>query len=144
MTVWQVQPLAKRYLRGRPAMQRVGTGRAATVTAPAGTRAGWRSAPPPLAVRPGTSVAPALGWLLGGYALITGLVGWMLSTGHARDEPILALAPLSLLISICVAVGALGVTVFAGRRYFVGAMAVLGLGVGIAVASACALVTAAL
>ena len=84
-----------------------------------------------------------LGWLLGGYALISALVAWALSTGHAQSQPIQALAPVSLVISIFVALGALAVLVFGNsRQNIMPAVGTLGLSVGIAVASAGALLTA--
>jgi hypothetical protein len=131
MTVWQVQPWAKRFLRARPAVR------------PLAERPAIRAGPAPGTALPrrGMNIGLALGWLLGGYALITALVAWMLSTGHAQDGPIRALAPISLLVSIFVALGALAVTVFGGRRYLVLAIGTLGLSVGIAVAAAGAMVT---
>ncbi|HKS98565.1 MAG TPA: hypothetical protein VJT31_03460 [Rugosimonospora sp.] len=126
-----MQPWTKRYLRGAPAVTRVETG---TPAARLGGTTPVR--------RRSTSIMPALCWLLGGYALITALVSWMLAKGDPESGPILALAPLSLLVSIVIASAALGATVFAPRRYLVAAIGTLGLSVGIAVASAGALITA--
>jgi hypothetical protein len=125
MTVWQVQPLTKRLLQRAPALRPVSE----------------QPAPVPV---PETrmNIVEALGWLLGGYAVLSGLVAWALSTGHAQDGPILALAPLGLLVSIFVALGALAVTVFGGRRFLGLAMGTFGLSTGAAVAAAGAMLTA--
>ncbi len=128
MTVWQVQPLAKRYLRGAPAVRRVDGPSLGAVQ-------------PKTLARGRRSIGYALAWLLGGYALVTGLVSWALANGHAEHEPVRALAPLGLVIAIPVAIAALGATVFAGRRYMVVSIATLGLAVGVTVASAGALIT---
>jgi CHASE2 domain-containing sensor protein len=129
MTLWQVEPLTKRYLRGAPAVSRIAPPR--------------RSVAPPVATparRAG--IAPVMGALLGGYALITALSAWMLSKGNPESGPIRALAPLGLLISILAAVAALGVIVLGNRRHLVTAITTLGLSVGFAVASAGAMITA--
>jgi hypothetical protein len=147
MSVWQVQPLAKRYLRGAPPVRRVWPPHPPRTAAPhpaptaaPPTSVGGRTTS--LGQRLGTSIVPAMGRLLGGYALVAALGAWMVTKGDPEHDPIRALAPIGLLISILVGVGALGVTVFAGRRYLALAMATLGLSVGTAVASAGALVTA--
>jgi hypothetical protein len=124
MALWQVQPLAKRLVRGSAAIRPV------------------RDEPAAPAQGRGMNIGTALGWLLGGYAVVTGLVAWMLSTGHAQDGPILALAPVTLLVSIFVALAALAMTVFGGRRYLPMAMGTLGLSVGTAVAAGGAMVAA--
>ncbi len=154
--MWRVQSPARRYLFGAPALERLDgppgatghPGRRLAIRAP-----GHVPAPPPdrqprIAPRPealgrhDTSIAPALGWLLGGYAVVSALVAWMLANGNPQHDPIRALAPISLLISIFVAIGALTAAVFAGRRYLVVAIGTLGLAVGVVVASASAMVTA--
>lgn len=134
MSVWRVRSRALRYLPGTQPVRRV-HGRRPPARVPPGAASAGR--------RPGTSVGRTLGWLLSGYALISVLVAWALATGHARWQPIQALAPVSLVISIFVALGALAVLVFAGnRRNIMPAVGILGLSVGVAVASAGALVTA--
>lgn len=150
MSVWRVQPLAKRYLLGEQPVQPL-DGLASphpTSRAPADESAPMAGGTPRIGPSPetmrrqNTSIAAALAWLLGGYAIISALVAWMLANGDPQHEPLRALAPITLLISIFVAIGALGATVFGGRRYLVIAVGTLSLAVGVVVASAGALVTA--
>lgn len=125
MAVWRVERPAARYLRVGPGVREMSTARAAS-------RADAR--------HPGQ----ALGWLLGGYALIGTLVAWMLAKGHPDTGAILALAPMAMLIAVPVGIGALAAAMFASRKYTIVSLGVLGIAVGVGVAAVGAIVTALL
>jgi hypothetical protein len=125
MAVWQVERPASRYLRGGPGLRRLSSS----------SRASRAEARHPVT---------ALGWLLGGYALIGFLVAWMLAKGHPDSGAILALGPIAMLVAVLTGIAAMAAVVFAARRYMIVALGVLGIAVGVGVTAVGAMVTALL